>query len=60
MINEHKVIAEWIDHVNENGINLSKWEVDFMESITEQFEIFGSISVKQEETLERIYLNKTP
>ena len=49
-----------IDEVNMHGVNLTKWEKDFMESITEQFAGRKSISDKQEEILERIYAEKTP
>ncbi len=54
------VIANWIITVNDEGKNLSKWELDFMESITEQFVAYNRISDKQEEILERIYSEKTP
>lgn len=60
MTKEPKVIEHWITTVNEEGRGLSKWELDFMESITEQFEKRNSISDKQEEILERIYSEKTP
>lgn len=60
MTQEPKVIQDWIDTINISGKNLSKWEEDFMESLTEQFNERNSISDKQEEILERIYVNKTP
>ncbi len=60
MTQNAQVIQDWIDTINIAGRNLSKWEEDFMESITDQFAISGSISDKQEEILERIYVNKTP
>ena len=59
MTQEPKVILSWIEHVNEEGVNLTKWEKDFMESITEQFNRKNWISDKQEEILERIYTEKT-
>ncbi len=55
-----EVISDWIDKVNSEGRGLSKWELGFMESITDQFAEYGAISDKQEEILERIYANKTP
>lgn len=56
-----EVIAHWINTVNTEALHkLTKWELDFMESITEQFEKRNSISDKQEEILERIYAEKTP
>ena len=59
MTNDPKVIEHWINTVNEEGKNLSKWEEDFMESITEQFKEKNWISDKQEDILERIYTDKT-
>lgn len=60
MTKDAKVIEHWINTVNEDGFKLSKWELDFMESITEQFAQKNWISDKQEEILERIYVDKTP
>ena len=57
---EHSRLAEWIDRVNTEGVNLSAWERSFMESITDQFERSGRLSEKQAEILERIYAEKTP
>lgn len=53
------VINHWIETVNTEARNLSKWEQDFMDSITEQFSRKGFISDRQEEILERIYAEKT-
>lgn len=38
---------------------LSKWEQDFIESISSQYEERGRLSEKQCEVLERIYAEKT-
>ncbi len=46
--------------VNDEGRKLTDWEVQFMESITEQFDNSGSLNEKQEEILERIYTEKVP
>lgn len=59
MTQEPKVILSWIINVNEDGVNLTKWELSFMESITDQFNRKNWISDKQEEILERIYVEKT-
>lgn len=59
MTKDPKIIEDWIILVNDEGRNLSKWELGFMESITEQFEKTNSISDRQEEILERIYSEKT-
>lgn len=60
MNNKYELIQHWINEINEHGVNLSKWEKDFMESISEQFEKYKTISDKQEEIVERIYTDKTP
>lgn len=60
MTKDAKVIEHWITTINEEGRNLSKWELDFMESVTEQFSRSNSVSDKQEEIIERIYAQKTP
>lgn len=59
MTQKPEVIKEWIDKVNYESKNLSKWEEDFMESITDQFDRRGLLSDRQEEILERIYAEKT-
>jgi uncharacterized membrane-anchored protein len=59
MQQKSSVIKDWIDRVNSEGRNLTKWEENFMESITEQFENSGSLSDRQEEILEKIYAEKT-
>jgi hypothetical protein len=38
---------------------LSKWELSFVESISEQFETRRTLSDKQFEILERIYAERT-
>ena len=55
-----EVLEQWIAVVNDEGRKLTDWEVQFMESITEQFDNSGSLSEKQEEILERIYTEKVP
>jgi hypothetical protein len=60
MIQPSQVIENWITTVNEEGRNLTKWELDFMDSISEQFATKQWLSDKQEEILERIYSEKTP
>lgn len=53
-----EVLKQWITAVNDEGRKLTDWEVQFMESITEQFDNSGSLSEKQEEILEKIYVEK--
>lgn len=58
MINKFEVVRDWIDRINDEGLNLSDWEKSFMESVTDQFTRRGSISDKQEEIVERIYTER--
>jgi hypothetical protein len=53
------IISHWIAVINEEGRGLTKWETDFMYSITEQWEEKGWMSNRQVEILERIYGNRT-
>ena len=55
-----EVLEQWISAVNEGGRRLTAWELQFMESITAQFDDGDSLSEKQEEILERIYTEKVP
>ncbi len=59
MTKDPKVIENWINTINEEGVNLSKWEISFMESVTDQFSRKNWVSEKQEEIIERIYSEKT-
>jgi len=52
-------IREWLELVNTEGRNLTAWELSFMESITDQFERWETLSERQIEILERIYAEKT-
>jgi len=53
-----KLVEEWFKSIEETGVNLSKWEEDFVESVKEQFTKRGSLSEKQLEILERIYAER--
>lgn len=57
---KREIIADWIEAVNTEGRDLTKWELGFMENITKQFERSANLSDRQEEILERIYAEKTP
>ncbi len=54
------VIEDWLGRIETEGRNLTKWELDFVESIKDQFRERHCISDRQEEILERIYAEKTP
>lgn len=58
MKNKPDVVKQWIDSINEEGWNLTKWEENFIASISEYFERTGTLSARQEEILERIYTEK--
>lgn len=51
----------WLETVETEGLNLTKWEEDFCQSIRERFdEGRFHLSEKQADILERIYADKTP
>ena len=54
------LLQDWIDRVNAEGVNLTPWEISFMESITKQFKRTRRLTERQIEILERIYSQKTP
>lgn len=56
---DSSVVKHMIETTNDEGRNLTQWETDFMESITEQFEKHGRLSVNQVATLEKIYTART-
>jgi hypothetical protein len=51
---------DWLDAVESDGVNLSTWETDFIESLRRQVDAGRTLSEKQGEILERIYAEKTP
>lgn len=54
-----KLHQNWIDAcVNESKKRLTKWEENFLESISDQLTRTGSLSDRQAEILERIYQEK--
>lgn len=54
-----KVIQEWIDDLSTSPQKpLSKWEQQFIESISDQFTRSGSLSPLQLEKLEELYEKK--
>lgn len=55
----YQIIESWIDLCLTNSHKLTKWELDFCESLEQQLKLQGSISDRQEEILERIYSAKT-
>ena len=60
MSKSKEILTGWIEAIQEQGRGLSKWEEDFVDSVSEQLSSRGTLSERQEETLERIYAEKTP
>lgn len=54
-----KDIGHWIEALASPNKELSKWEMDFIESVTDQWERYHRLSDRQIEILERIYAEKT-
>ena len=52
------VIESWLEAIEAEGRGLTKWENDFVTSVSEQFSERGTLSEKQEEILERIYTDR--
>jgi hypothetical protein len=53
------VLKEWVEKLQQEGKNLTSWEEDFIESVSERLNMSLSLSEKQEEILERLYADKT-
>ena len=64
MSEKYQLYKSWIDIIKTDGINVSKWESDFVDSIDNQLESRKHrdepLSERQAEILERIYADKTP
>jgi hypothetical protein len=58
MTQPREVIKQWIDDVNDTGRNLTQWEKNFMENVTDYFNHGGNLSPTQLERLETIYTEK--
>jgi uncharacterized membrane-anchored protein len=54
-----ELIAHMIEMLKTPSQELTKWEEDFIESVTDQFERRGTLSDRQAEILEKIYAEKT-
>lgn len=53
-------LARFVDAIQDTGINVSKWEADFVASVGQQLTERGTLSEKQIEILDRIYSERTP
>lgn len=54
------IYQEWVELIQTEGRNLTKWELDFVDSIAEQLGNGRQLSDRQIEHLDRIYTEKTP
>jgi hypothetical protein len=54
------VLREWIDACEEHEEALTKWERDFVASVSDQLTRRGMLSREQCHTLEDIYAERTP
>lgn len=54
-----KLAGHMLRELESPSKKLTDWELNFLESITQQFEDRGSLSERQMEVLERIYAEKT-
>lgn len=54
-----ETIAHFLKELERPARSLTAWELDFLESITDQFTHKGTLSDKQFSVLERIYTEKT-
>lgn len=63
MSEKYDLYKSWVTAIQEDGVNVTKWESDFVESLDEQLEKKQQkeepLSDKQAEILERIYAEKT-
>src|SRR5262245_6021800 len=58
---DHEVHRDWVQKIQSEGRDLTEWEENFVQDLAERF-TFGRklVSKKQEDILERIYVEKTP
>jgi len=56
---KREIYLEWIRLIVEDGDDLTKWEEDFIENITNWLDSGRNLSERQAEILERIYAEKT-
>jgi hypothetical protein len=56
----HEVLEQWLDAIlNEASDDLNDWETKFIDDMTTRIANKWPLSQKQEETLEKIYADKT-
>lgn len=59
-IRDKQTLDYWLTTIEtEASDDLTDWESSFISDIRRKLDIFGSLTRKQEDVLERIYANKT-
>lgn len=53
-------LSAWIEAVNDDGVNLTSWEEEFMRDITKKWAKRRVLSDKEQDVLERIYTDRVP
>jgi hypothetical protein len=56
---EPEVLRDWIEACQNVRQRLTKWEQEFVDSVSGKLESDGNLTVKQVTILERIYANRT-
>lgn len=51
---------EYVDEIRANGVNLTKWEEDFVVDLADRLERGIRLTTRQEQILDRIYAERTP
>jgi len=62
MADTNKLI-EWVEATIKNGVNLTTWEQEFIESMETKIEMYGDrtiFSKNMAEQIERIYTERVP
>ena len=58
--NEWAIWDDWIKKIQEDGVNLTPWEEEFVEDLRVKRLSYYKLSEKQIHILEQIYANRTP
>lgn len=57
--NTEAILRDWIKECKACHLDMTDWENDFIDSVDKALDLFGSLTRKQEEILEKIYSEKT-
>lgn len=60
MPKEYELIDEWLKALEQPSKPLTKWELDFLANVRDQFDRTLRLTRAQKDTLEKIYAEKTP